>query len=515
MIEECKENSGPTVLVVLDGWGIDPVEEHNGIALANTPNYDELIKQYPQTELDASGEAVGLPAGQIGNSEVGHMTIGAGQVIYQDLVRIGRAIDEGQFEANPAFHQAFGHVMSNNSQLHIIGLLSCGGVHSHEDHFLALIQAAVRAGVKKIILHPFLDGRDCNRTDGVNSLDRLTQLISDLGAGTIATVIGRYYAMDRDNNWDRTKSAAAAILDGKATYRYGHDQTPCEVVDQWYGQKTYDELIEPLVWLNKDGEPYRVERNDAIIFTNFRTDRVKQLSKLIDVAVDERQLCFVTMTDYGQEIRSVIAYRPDAIESTLGSVIAAANLKQARIAETEKFAHATYFLNGGDENRYQEEEDLLIPSNKDVKTHDEKPAMKAGEITDAAIAQLTKSDFIFINYANADMVGHTANASAIIQAVETVDRQLGRLVATVRQAGGRLLIIADHGNAETMVDRQTGEPHTAHTTNRVPCILVDDQRTAVTLRAGGGLVDVAPTVLDLMGLEQPTSMTGKSLIVTG
>lgn len=503
----------PVVLVVLDGWGIDQVTENNGIALAKTPNFDQLVSQYPVTNLRASGEAVGLPAGQIGNSEVGHMTIGTGRVMYQDLVRINQEIESGEFESNPAFNQAFAYVKRRNSQLHILGLFSTGGVHAHEDHFLSLYRAAVKAGVEQIILHPFLDGRDGNRTEGAKSLVRLDDSLKELGRGKIATVIGRYYSMDRDTNLDRTTKAAKAILDGESTKYINSDQSPEQVVKQLYEQNIFDELIEPLVWLDEDGQALKVRSGDALIFTNFRTDRAKQLSRLIEQEISARELLLVTMTDYGQSGQAVVAYAPIKNEFTLGSVIAEAGLKQARLAETEKYAHATYFLNGGNEVDYNQQINFLLPSNKDVKTHDEKPEMKAVEITDTAIEQLDLVDFMFINYANPDMVGHTANQSAIIKAVETVDRELGRLVESVKAKQGILLVIADHGNAETMVDRVTGDPHTAHTTNPVPCILVDDSRKSVKLRAGGGLVDVAPTILDLLSLAKPKSMSGNSLLM--
>jgi 2,3-bisphosphoglycerate-independent phosphoglycerate mutase len=503
----------PVLLVVLDGWGIDEAKENNGVAMAQTPCYDSLIAKYPTTQLQASGEHVGLPDGQIGNSEVGHTTIGAGTVLYQDLVRIGKDVADKTIGSNPAFIQAFNHAVDNDSQLHVMGLLSTGGVHSHEDHFIEIIEAAVRSGVKKVVAHPFLDGRDSNRTDGSVSLQKLEEKLSELGAGRIATVIGRYYAMDRDKNWDRTDMAAAAIIEGKAQHVHS-DTLPSRAIADLYEAQTYDELIEPHVFLDADGEASTLQDNDSLIFTNFRTDRTRQLSNRIQTQVEPKNLCFVTMTNYGNEVNSIVAYEPASIEETLGSVIAAAGLKQAHLAETEKFAHATYFLNGGREHPHDQEEHVLIPSNKDVKTHDEKPEMKAKEICDAAIERLTTNDFIFINFANPDMVGHTANQPAIITAVETVDRELARLSDAVLACGGSMVVIADHGNAERMIDPETGNPHTAHTNNPVPCILVSEQLDGVTLRAEGdpGLKDVAPTVLDLMGLEQPSCMTGESLI---
>lgn len=503
--------TGPVVLVVLDGWGLDEVKEHNGVAQANTPNFDRLSSQYPYTTLQASGEHVGLPAGQIGNSEVGHTTIGAGTVIYQDLVRIGKDVEAKKLDENAAFQQAFNHAIDNNSQLHIMGLLSIGGVHSHEDHFIELFEAAVRAGVKKIVLHPFMDGRDSDRMGGATSLAKLEAKVAELGCGQIATVTGRYFAMDRDKNWDRTQKAFDAISLGQADLVYNNGEKPSEVVKEGYVTEKFDELLEPMVFVG-DGEAAKLNENDSIIFTNFRTDRTRQLSKLICDQVMTKHLCFVTMTDYGNEVESIIAYEPMSIEETIASVVAKAGLSQAHFAETEKFAHATYFLNGGREELHELEEHVLVPSNKDVKTHDEKPEMKAREITDEVLTRLDTNDFIFINYANPDMVGHTANEPAIVVAVETVDKELGRLVEAVLERDGAVVAIADHGNAETIVDRVLGTPHTAHTTNPVPCILISNNLDKVELKQGGGLKDIAPTVLDLLGLEKPSAMTGESLI---
>lgn len=508
-----RRSNGPVVLVVLDGWGLDEAHEYNGVAQAQTPCFDELSSAYPFTTLQASGEHVGLPDGQIGNSEVGHTTIGAGTVIYQDLVRIGKDVTDKAFDANPAFQQAFDHVIQNNSQLHIMGLLSTGGVHSHEDHFVELFEAATRAGIKQINLHPFLDGRDSNRTDGTQSLARLESKVVELNCGHIATVTGRYYAMDRDKNWDRTERAMNAIANGEADEIFDNDTKPSVAILNHYDHERFDELIEPMVFRNADGQVATLNQNDAIIFTNFRTDRTRQLSKRIGEEITPKNLCFVTMTNYGNEINSIVAYEPISIEETIASVVANAGLNQAHLAETEKFAHATYFLNGGREDVHGLEEHVLIPSNKDVKTHDEKPEMKAKELTDETIARLATNDFIFLNYANPDMVGHTANQKAIIVAVETVDRELGRLVKAVLEHNGTLLVIADHGNAETMIDPTTGQPHTAHTTNPVPCILIGkDNIAGLKLTDNGGLKDVAPTILDLLGLEKPAVMTGQSLI---
>lgn len=520
----------PVVLVVLDGWGIDAAHEHNGVHVAQTPNFDRLSNEFPYTELHASGEHVGLPDGQMGNSEVGHTTIGAGTVVYQDLVRISKDAKNGDFIHNPAMQEAFTHTRNNNSQLHLMGLLSEGGVHAHEDHLIEVARAAKKSGVTKIVLHPFLDGRDAAPTGGIHSLRKLAKEAAELSTnGTtcrIATVIGRYYSMDRDKNWDRTDKAFQAIFDGEAKYYLDPNDSLDEAIQRFYDEGLSDEHIEPIVisqserceTCGPDHEHYpfvpdKVNKGDSLIFTNFRTDRTKQLSAKIGDIIEDYDLCFVTMTDYGKDVTSIVAYEPQSIEATLASAIADADLPQAHIAETEKYPHATYFLNGGKEDAHTKEEHVLIPSNKHVKTHDEAPEMKAKEICDAAIERLGTNAFIFVNFANPDMVGHTANQKAIVTAVETVDRELGRLADAVLEHDGVLLAIADHGNAERMVDPATGAPHTAHTTNPVPCILVSNAHKAVKLKKEQGLKDVAPTVLAMLGVDKPASMTGESLIV--
>ncbi len=502
---------GPVVLVVLDGWGIREESVHNGIARAKTPNYDRYITTFPFTQLSASGEPVGLPPGQIGNSEVGHMTIGAGCILYHELVRISSDIASGGMENNPAFRALFNHVKNRGSQIHIIGLFSPGGVHSHEEHFIEIVKAASGAGISRIVLHPFLDGRDTPKTAGMKSLEKLEERIASIHGCYIGSVIGRYFAMDRDTNWDRTDKAFNAIFNGKADHIYDVSVSPSAIIGEWYHSDVFDEHLEPLVFKADDGV-LDVRDGDGIVFTNFRTDRTKQLSKKICEHVNDKDLCFVTMTDYGSEIESLVAYGPQEVKETLGSVISGAGMRQARVAETEKYAHATYFLNAGRQTPYKGEEDVLVPSRRDIKTHDQAPHMRAREITDEAIARLGKNDFIFINYANADMVGHSAREEAIIVAVETVDKELGRLVENVLTRNGALLIIADHGNAEMIIDPVTGEPHTAHTINPVPCILIHKTYQPALRRDIPGLDDVAPTVLQLLGLNRPQSMTGESVI---
>jgi 2,3-bisphosphoglycerate-independent phosphoglycerate mutase len=503
--------TGPVVLVVLDGWGLREETANNGVALAKTPFYDELAQSYPFTQLEASGEHVGLPQGQMGNSEVGHTTIGAGCVLYQDLVKIGKDAMAGAFTSNPAFTQAFTHVKERKSQLHVIGLLSAGGVHSHEDHLIEVMKAAKKAGVEKVVVHPFLDGRDTPKTAGVESLRKLEEVVASTEGCAIGSVIGRYYSMDRDTNWDRTDKAFNAIFNGEAEHVYDTAVSPSQVIKDWYHQEIFDEHMEPMVFKTATG-PLEVKTGDAIIFTNFRKDRTKQLSQKICSVKEDKDLCFVTMTDYGKEIQAHVAYTPEEVQATLGGVVAAAGMKQVHIAETEKFPHATYFLNGGRQEPYEGEQDVVLPSRKDVKTHDEAPEMKAKEICDAAIEHLDKTDFMFINFANPDMVGHTANQKAILIALETVDRELKRLTAAVLKLNGALLVIADHGNAETMVDPVTGEPHTSHTTNPVPCILVANTYHPELRHDEPGLKDVAPTILDLLGLRKAESMTGETLV---
>ncbi len=502
----------PVLLVVLDGWGIEQAHEHNGVHLARTPNFDRLIKEFPYTELHASGEHVGLPDGQMSNSEVGNTTISARTIIYQDLVRISKDVKNGDFANNPALKQAFTHTHDHTSQLHLIGLVSTGGVHAHEDHFFELISAAKKAGVQRIILHPILDGRDSPRTEGAEALARLEKHIEPLDGVFIATVSGRYYPMDRDKNWDRTMKGFDAMWYGKGVHVYAADKKPSEVVREFYARDEYDEAIEPIAFQQSDGTHYTVNKNDSIMYTNFRTDRTRQLSQKICEIMDEWNLCFVTMTDYGQEISSVVAYEPIEIKATLASVIADAGLKQAHLAETDKYAHATYFLNGGRQDPHDNEEHVLVQSRKDVKTHDQAPEMKAKELCNETIARLGTQDFIFLNWANPDMVGHTAVREAIITAVETVDHELGRLSDAVLKADGTMLVIADHGNAERMIHPETGEAHTSHTTNLVPCILISNHLKEVKLKEHRGLQDIAPTILNLLGLPKADSMTGESII---
>lgn len=493
---------------MLDGWGASDAREHNAIAQAATPFYDSLVKEFPNTILDASEEAVGLPEGQMGNSEIGHMTIGSGKVLATDLVRIAKAIRSRQWHGNPAFQELFEHVKKYNSTLHVQGLVSRGGVHSHMDHLIAFLEAAKEHGITKVAIHAFTDGRDTPPQSAAQYLKDLEDILEKVGIGFIASAAGRFYAMDRDNNWDRLAKAEAAIFECKG--KVCTPKKPSELLKELYKDGVLDEHMEPVVFMDGKGQTYPVQANDAVFFFNFRADRARMLSKKILDQAKEKNICFVTLTEYDKTFECSVAFPPETIETTLAAEISKAGLLQSHIAETEKYPHATYFLNGGREKPHEGEKHIMVPSRKDVPTHDLAPLMRAEGIADKAIEQMAAGDdFIFINFANADMVGHTANQPAIITAVEEVDKQLKRVVEAAQKTDGVVFITADHGNAELMIDPVTGEKHTAHTTNLVPGILT---KKGVSLRSGGNLADIAPTLLDIMGLEIPKAMTGKSLI---
>ncbi len=498
----------PVVLVVLDGWGYREEKEHNAIAQAHTPFLDSLYAQYPHILLHASGEAIGLPPGQPGTSEIGHLTIGAGRVLDTDLVRITKAMKAGEFDANEAFRTVFDHVLHHDSTLHIMGLMSSGGIHSHSSHVEGLLRTAKNAGITKLAIHAFTDGRDAPPQSAKEYLKELEDLLDELGLGFIASISGRFYAMDRDRNWHRIQKAEDAIFRAASDVR--HQAKPSEVIEALYRQGHLDEHIEPIVFMDEGGKTYQIEKNDGVIYINFRPDRARMLSQRVLDCKDEMNLCFVTMTSYEKNFSALVAFPGMGVQTTLATEIAQGGLTQAHIAETEKYAHATYFLNGGREESHDGEEHVMIESRRDIRTHDQAPEMKAQEITDAALARLAEGvDFIFINYANADMVGHTANFPATLQAVECIDTELERLVSAVHARGGIVCITADHGNAEVGVDPSSGIMHTAHTTNPVPFILTKQE---ISLRSGGTLADVAPTILSLFALSKPASMTGTSLI---
>lgn len=502
------------VLIVLDGWGHREDTQHNAVAAAQKPFFDTLWKEYPHTLLEASGLEVGLPEGQMGNSEIGHTTIGAGTVIDTDLIRIAKSINSGEFSSIPAFVKLFNHVKKHGSVLHVKGLLGNGGVHAHQDHLVAFVKAAKDAGIRTVAIHVYTDGRDTAPQSSAQFLRELESDLEKIGVGFIATATGRFYAMDRDNNWDRVKRAEEALFESKGHIRKPGD-IPSEVVAEMHRAGVLDEHLEPVVFLDKKGMSYKIQPNDAVFFFNFRADRARMISKKMLERAERDNIAFVTLTEYDKDFKCDIAFPPRTIETTLAKEISAAGMTQAHIAETEKFPHATYFLNGGIEKPYAGEKHIMLASRKDVKTHDQAPEMRAEAIADKAIEEINAgTNFIFINFANPDMVGHTANVPAIIKAVETVDTNLRRVIEALEARGGVAFVTADHGNAEVNVDPISGEKHTAHTINPVPAIV-----TAAGLAFGngprtvsGGLSDIAPTILALLGLKTPKGMTGKVLV---
>lgn len=504
----------PLLLMILDGWGNNPNPENNAVALAETPTMTRLCRDYPCTEIGTSGMAVGLPEGQMGNSEVGHLNIGAGRTVYQDLTRVSKAIMDGDFYRNPVLLECMEKVKAAGGRLHLSGLLSDGGVHSHNSHLYALVEMAKSAGVKELFIHCLLDGRDTPPKSGAGYLIQLEAELQRIGYGKVASVMGRYYAMDRDNRWERVEKAYRAIVSGE-----GNRATGSAEAIQWsYGENVNDEFVIPAVVTGVEG---RVQDGDGFIFFNFRSDRAREITRAL--ALDDfngfprenrpRLAAYVCMTEYDATFGLPIAFGPEELTNILGDVISRAGLTQLRIAETEKYAHVTFFFNGGSEIPFPGEDRALIPSPKEVATYDQKPEMSAYLVTDELLSRLDSGsyDLIVLNLANADMVGHTGILPSAIKAIETVDDCVGRLTRKVLALGGRILITADHGNAETMVD-DNGSPQTAHTCNPVPFILVDDSRKAAKLRTGGILADLAPTVLQILGIPQPKEMTGKSLI---
>ena len=504
----------PIVLCVLDGWGISPREEGNAIALADTPVTDMLLEKYPHSRLDGSGAAVGLPDGQMGNSEVGHTNLGAGRIVYQDFTRISKSIKDGDFFTNPVLLEAVQKGREN--ALHLIGLVSDGGVHSHMEHLQALVQLARRQGIERLYIHAIMDGRDTPPSSGAGYLRQLSEFLDQEGVGAVATVTGRYFAMDRDKRWDRVEKAFRAMALGQGTAA-GAD--PVEAIQAAYDAGETDEFIQPRV-LQRDGKPVATMRpDDAAIFFNFRPDRARELTQaLADPSFTEFErngyepVHYATMTQYDGTFPYPVAYPPQSLERILPEILAEKGMRQFRIAETEKYAHITFFFNGGREEAFAGEERVLIPSPREVSTYDEKPEMSAFEVTDELVARIQSGvyDFILVNYANHDMVGHTGNLKAAIAASEAIDQCLGRLYEAVRAQEGTLMVTADHGNSEQMVDPDSGEIFTAHTTNAVHFILSDHRDRKLQ---DGILADVAPTVLDLLDIEKPVEMTGKSLIL--
>ncbi|MFQ5737148.1 MAG: 2,3-bisphosphoglycerate-independent phosphoglycerate mutase [Thermodesulfobacteriota bacterium] len=504
-------------LIVMDGWGVNPGREGNAIALAETPNLKRLSSGYPTTELGTSGPSVGLPEGQMGNSEVGHLTLGAGRVVFQEFKRITDAIRAGELKKNPILTELFDRLRDNGGTLHVMGLLSDGGVHSHEEHLYALLDAARARGLEKVRIHAFMDGRDTPPRSGAGYMERLVERLDNGLPGRVATITGRYYAMDRDNRWDRVCMAYEAIVEGRGVA----SACPVQAVKDAYANGENDEFIKPVVITGEDGVPVgTVADNDAVVFFNFRADRARELTSAFvsrDFNGFERGrtpslVRFVCMAEYDSKLDLPVLFRPQPLDNLLGGIISRHGLRQFRVSETEKYAHVTFFFNGGREEPFPGEDRLLIPSVKDVPTYDKKPEMRGIEIAEAAVERLRqgKHSFMLMNFANGDMVGHTGVLEAAIKACETVDRAVGMVTEAARASGWAVLVTSDHGNAERMVDG-SNSPFTAHTTDPVPFILVDDERRDVKLSRGCGLASVAPTVLKIMGIEKPDDMTGEPL----
>lgn len=506
-----------TALIIMDGFGLTACNAGNAICAEGTPNLNKLMSEYPHTQLGASGMSVGLPDGQMGNSEVGHLNIGAGRIVYQELTRITKSIADGDFFSKKEFLDAVENVKKHGGALHLIGLISNGGVHSHQEHLYALLKLAKKNGIgDKTFIHCLMDGRDVPPDSGKDFIGQLEAKIKEIGAGKIATVMGRYYAMDRDNRWDRVKLAYDAIVKGE-----GLDAPSAEkAMQDSYDKKEYDEFVKPTV-ITENGEPVaKLKKDDSVIFFNFRPDRAREITRSIideDFTGFDREYFptyYVSMTQYDKTFKNIhVAYKPQILENTLGEYLAKNNKKQFRIAETEKYAHVTFFFNGGVEQPNEGEDRFLIPSPK-VATYDLQPEMSAPEVCKKAVELIESQqyDVMILNFANCDMVGHTGIFDAAVRAVRAVDECVGKVVDAILSVGGDVLITADHGNAEIMIDPQTGGPFTAHSTNPVPCILVSKAHRLDTLRTGGILADLAPTMLDLMGLDQPAEMEGKSLI---
>ncbi len=508
----------PTVLMILDGYGLNARKDGNAVAEANTPVMDKLMAECPFVEGNASGMAVGLPEGQMGNSEVGHLNMGAGRIVYQELTRITKEIQDGTFFENPALLKAVENCKEKDSALHMFGLLSDGGVHSHNTHLYGLLELARRNGLSKVYVHCFLDGRDTPPASGKGYAEALEEEMKKIGVGEIASVMGRYYAMDRDNNYDRVKLAYDALTKGEGLTAAGGP----EGIQASYDREETDEFVKPTVVV-KDGAPVAtIKDGDSVIFFNFRPDRAREITRSFcddDFKGFERggrlNLTYVCFSDYDPTIpNKEIAFHKISVTNTFGEWLAAKGMKQARIAETEKYAHVTFFFNGGVEKPNEGEDRILVNSPKDVATYDLKPQMSAYEVCDRLVEAINSGsyDVIIINFANPDMVGHTGVEAAAIKAVEAVDECVGRAVEALKEAGGQMFICADHGNAEQLVDYETGAPFTAHTTNPVPFILVNAD-PSYALREGGCLADIIPTLIEMMGMEQPEEMTGKSLLI--
>jgi len=504
-----------TMLMILDGFGDNSKTEGNAVKLANTPNIDKLMKKYPCTKIAASELSVGLPEGQMGNSEVGHTNIGAGRIVYQELTRITKSIEDGDFFSNEEFVNAIENCKKNNSKLHILGLVSNGGVHSHNRHLYGLLEMAKRRDFEDVYVHCFLDGRDTPPASAEGYIQELEEKMKEKGIGRIATISGRFYSMDRDKRWARIQKAYDAMVNGE-----GEKSTSAiNAIESSYQKEVFDEFVEPTVITNGDKPIATIEDGDSVIFFNFRPDRAREITRAIvdkdfnEFETKKMDLYFVCFTNYDETMPNVhIAFKKEPIINTLGEVVSKNGGKQLRIAETEKYAHVTFFFNGGEEKQYEGEDRILVPSPK-VETYDLKPEMSAYEVTEKVVDAINSKKYncIILNYANPDMVGHTGSLSAAIKAVETIDECVGKVVDAILSQKANLIITADHGNAEQMIDYKTGEPHTAHTTNLVPLVLISEKEN-LKLKEGK-LADLAPTMLELMGIEKPEEMTGESIIV--
>ncbi len=506
----------PVVLLVLDGFGYAESDKHNAIKAANAPTWEKAWNNSPKTTIGTSGMSVGLPEGQMGNSEVGHMTLGAGRVVYQNYTRINKAISDGDFFTNPVYTERVDKAVSAGKAVHIMGLLSEGGVHSHENHIYAMMELAVQRGAEKIYLHAFLDGRDCPPRSALPSLEKADAKFAELGKGRIASICGRFFSLDRDNRWDRVQSAYDLITQGTAEFK---SNSATEGLAAAYERDENDEFVKATAITDTNGDVVTVEDGDAMIFMNFRPDRARQISNaFVDDNFDgfERaarpKLCdFVMTTEYAASIPAKCAFPPENLVNSFGEVLQNAGKKQLRIAETEKYAHVTFFFSGGREEEYNGETRILIPSPK-VETYDLMPEMSAPEVTEKLVDAIENGgyDAIICNYANCDQVGHTGDYEAAIKAVEAVDSCLEQVFAAVEKVGGQALVTADHGNVEEMFDEVSGQPHTQHTTLPVPLVYIGNRDIA--LKDGGSLADIAPTMLDLLGVEQPGEMSGQSLV---
>ena len=503
-----------TMLMILDGFGDNKNKDGNAIKLAKTPNIDKLMKKYPNTDIFTSGLHVGLPEGQMGNSEVGHTNIGAGRIVYQELTRITKAIEDGDFFSNPEFIAAIENCKKHNSKLHILGLVSDGGVHSHNRHLYGLLEMAKRRDFEDVYVHCFLDGRDTPPASAEGYITQLEEKMKEKKVGKIASISGRYYAMDRDKRWDRVKKCYDALVRGE-----GNKATSATIaIEDSYQKEVFDEFVEPTVIVNNDTPIATIGENDSVIFFNFRPDRAREITRaIVDPEFDgfeteKINTYFVCFTNYDETMPNVkIAFKKEPLVNTFGEVVSKNGLKQLRIAETEKYAHVTFFFNGGEEKQYPGEDRILVPSPK-VATYDLQPEMSAPIVTEKVVEAINEDKYnaIILNFANPDMVGHTGSLPAAIKAVETIDECVQKVVDAMLAHNGTILITADHGNCEQMIDYKTGEPHTAHTTNPVPLILVTNDETLKV--KSGKLADLAPTMLEILGIEKPEEMTGESIL---